>query len=335
MLLGVLAKRVKSLKIGYPGGCSFSDERPFDIHLDGLTALGASVMVSEYHVEIRHTRDVDAEFTLKYPSVGASINLMFYAATGKASVHLHNIALEPEVIEVASYLNQCGAMIRIDHNTRSMHIQGVSALSGVHFSVMYDRIQTMSYAALAYLHKVNVTVYGVSTKEYIDAPLKYLSQMGAKWQFDPARQSITFSGKGSVLEGARITARPYPDFPTDLQPIFAVMLSLAVSPSVICDTVYPERVKYVEELQKLGLPLALAQGTITVTPLNRKRNHLHAARLKSFDLRAGMALVMAASLSDQVCYITHAEQIFRGYENLLENMTHFMHITLSTEHYAA
>ena len=329
MLLGALAKKVSLLKIGYPGGCSFSEQRPFDIHLLGFEALGAKVTHDEYHIVIEHQADKSVEHTLRYPSVGASINLMLYAATGTAQVKLNNIALEPEVIEVASFLNYAGAKIKIDHSARIMQIDGVEKLSGVTFRVMYDRIQTMTYAALAYLHGLNICVEGVDTKEYIAKPLDVLKQMGAKWQFDAERSRICFYGKKSVLAPVNITAMPYPEFPTDLQPIFAVMCAKADGVSEITDTVYPERIKYVDELKKLNFPIDYQDNKIKV--LGSIVEPLHATSMKSYDLRAGMAVVMGASLSDQVCTITSAEQIFRGYENLLENLTHFMHISIDKE----
>lgn len=331
MLLGVLTKKVKKVTIGYPGGCSFSDQRPFDIHLDGFKALGAKVHVDEYHISVTHQCDQDSEFTMRYPSVGASINLMFFAVIGRAYISLHNIALEPEVIEVASYLNQCGGKIRIDHKTRSMHIEGVKKLNGVNFPVMYDRIQTMTYGALAYLHRINVSIIDVNTEEYITAPLKVLDAIGAKWQFNAAKQRITFLGRDSRLSGTKVIAKPYPNFPTDLQPIFAVMLACANKQSTVQDKVYPERVKYVRELQKLNFPIQFRENKILINPL--KNHTLRAAAMESFDLRAGMAVVMAASMCSQVCTISNAQEVFRGYEHLLENLTHFMHIAMATEYF--
>lgn len=329
MLLGSLAKKVCKLSIGYPGGCSFSEQRPFDIHLLGLEALGAKITYDEYHIVIEHIVDKTVEHTLRYPSVGASINLMLYAAIGYAHVKLNNIALEPEVIEVASFLNYAGAKIKIDHTTRVMQIEGVERLSGVTFRIMYDRIQTMTYAALAYLHGLDVCIEGVDTKEYIAKPLAVLKEMGAKWQFNAEHRRICFYGKKSLLKPVKIIAQPYPKFPTDLQPIFAVMCAKADGVSEISDTVYSERIKYVYELQKLNFPIDYQHNKIKV--LGNIKQLLHATSMKSYDLRAGMAVVMGASLSDQVCTITSAEQIFRGYENLLENLTHFMHVSIDNE----
>lgn len=328
MLLGALAKKVGILSIGHPGGCSFSEQRPFDIHLHGFEALGARVTYDDYHITIEHIVDKEVEHTLRYPSVGASINLMLYAVLGSTEVTLHNIALEPEVIEVASFLNYAGAQIKIDHHQRIMSIKGVERLSGVNFRVMYDRIQTMTYAALAYLHQLDVCVEGVNTKEYIAKPLQVLKEMGAKWRFEPDKNRIYFQGRKSVLKPTRITAMPYPEFATDLQPVFAIMCVKAQGVSEITDTVYPERIKYVDELRKLNFPIEYHQGKIRI--FGGEPHTLHAATMKSYDLRAGMAVVMGASLSDQVCTISSAEQIFRGYENLLENMTHFMHISIDT-----
>ena len=329
MLLGALVKKVGKLSIGDPGGCLFSEQRPFDIHLQGFKALGAKIVHDDYHINIEHIADKSAEYILRYPSVGASINLMLYATLGCHLVKLYNIALEPEVIEVASFLNYAGAKININHSQRTMYIEGVEKLVGVCFRVMYDRIQTMTYGALAYLHDLNVCVEGVDTEEYIAKPLKILKEMGAKWKFEPENKRIYFYGKKSILKPNQITAKPYPEFPTDLQPIFAVMCGKADGISKIRDTVYPERIKYIYELQKLNFPIEYHDGYIKV--IGNKLHNLYATSMKSYDLRAGMALVMGASLSDQVCTITSAEQIFRGYENLLENLTYFMHISIDTE----
>lgn len=332
MLLGALAKRVNKLKIGYPGGCSFSEDRPFDIHLQALKALGANITYDNCHIAINYVIDRAVNYKLRYPSVGATINLMLYAAVGYVKIKIYNIALEPEVIEVAKFLNCSGAKIKIDFVNRIMHVEGVDKLLAVKFKIMYDRIQTMTYAALGYLHRLNVCIHGIDTEEYIKEPLKCLKEMGLKWSFDSENQCMYFYGKESKVNPVKIVAKPHPGFPTDLQPIFAVLCIMAHGVSEISDTVYPQRFKYVYELQKINFPIEY-MGNGKVRVYGRKiYNLLHGnVYMKSYDLRAGMAVVMAASLSNQICTITAAEEIFRGYENLLENLTHFMHINVSYE----
>ncbi|MFZ9035776.1 MAG: UDP-N-acetylglucosamine 1-carboxyvinyltransferase [Francisellaceae bacterium] len=328
MLLGSMSKHCGQLEIGYPGGCSFSDRRPFDIHLEGLKALGAKISTDYGRIQIEHHGDQDSCFYLRFPSVGATINLMLYSAIGNAEIRLENIALEPEVIAVSDYLTACGAKLSLDRQKRCLDIKGVSRLHGCSFAIIYDRIQLMSYAAMAYLYGIDITLTGVDSTAYIEAVLTVLDRCGARWHYQPQQQSITFSGRNAQLQATRIDAHPYPGFPTDLQPIFAVMLSLADGISCIKDHVYPERIRYVDELKKMNFPIEIVNGELTIHPL---KNPLAHASMQSHDLRAGMACLLAASLCEQSSTISHAEQIFRGYSDLLPNMSHFMQIAIDHE----
>lgn len=322
MLLGSLVKQVGTLTIGYPGGCAFSDRRPFDIHLDGLDALGAEVCVQQDTIRVTHQQDQDATYRLRCPSVGATINLLLYSTIGQATVTLTNIAIEPEVMSVIEYLQQCGAQIQVSTANRWVQVVGVNQLKGISFPIMYDRIQTMTFAAFAYLHRCLVTIEGIDDLTPIQGPLNVLSQAGGRWRYDPIKQSLFCDGQQTSLQGIKIQAAPYPAFPTDLQPIYAVMLSQANTPSYIQDTVYPERVKYIDELKKMGFPAQVNEQTIYIRPL--KTTQLAAAHMQSHDLRAGMACLMAGSLVEATSQVTHARQIFRGYNHLLTTMQHFM-----------
>lgn len=323
MLLGALLKRKGKVRIGFPGGCSFSDRRPFDIHLEGLQALGAEINISDDAIEVVHIEDKDAVFAMRFPSVGATMNLLMYAVTGRATVVLENVAIEPEVVTLVEYLNKCGGRIEFDAEARRIEVMGVKALYGCDFRIIYDRIQTMTYVCLALMHKVDVNILGIDSLTQIQTPLDLLESAGAEYFYDAEQQQLSFFGSRSKLKGVNIVAEPYPAFPTDLQPIFSAMLLTAEGSSRVKDLVYPERVKYIDELRLMGAPIEVNNGVIEIKPL---MSHLVSASMKSYDLRAGMACLMLGSLCDESSTITQAQQIFRGYDHMIENMSHFMQV---------
>lgn len=332
MLLGAMLKKKSRVKIGFPGGCSFSEKRPFDIHLDGLEALGAEVILADEYIEVVYKEEKGAEYKMPFPSVGATMNLIMYAVIGSSTVVLENVALEPEVVTLIDFLNKCGANIDFDIDNRKIGIDGVTKLKGCRFEIIYDRIQAMTYAAMAYLYKTNVTITNINTGDAnnIKKPLEKLTNAGAKWEYDTSKGSIKFYGKQSSLGGVDIIAAPFPHFPTDLQPIYAIMLLGANSSSTIQDTVYPERINYVYQIRKMGFDLSIDNSLIKINPIENLAM-IRAATMSVKDLRAGMACLMAGSLLDEYSTINNAHQIFRGYNNLVENMSHFMEIELLEE----
>ena len=332
MLLGSMLKKKGRVKIGFPGGCSFSEKRPFDIHLAGLEALGAEIKLADNHIEAIYKQEKDAEFRMSFPSVGATMNLVMYAVIGSSKVLLENVALEPEVVTLIDYLNECGAKIKFNIDSRKIKIIGVPKLFGCEFEIIFDRIQAMTYAAMAYLYKTNVTIININTKDTynIKKSLEKLTNSGAKWEYDQKKQSIKFFGKDSSLKGVDIIAAPFPHFSTDLQPIYAVMLLMAKSPSTIKDTVYPERINYVHQISKMGFDLSIDNDLIKINPI-KSLDNIRSAVMSVKDLRAGMACLMAGSLLDEFSTINNAHQIFRGYNNLLENMSQFMQIELISD----
>ena len=331
MLLGSMLKKKGHVRIGFPGGCSFSDKRPFDIHLEGLQALGAEVKLNDDSIDVIYKEEKDAVFKMGFPSVGATMNLVMYAVIGSSKVVLENVALEPEVVTLIDYLNNCGAKINFDTSAREITIHGVSKLSGCKFEIIFDRIQAMTYAALAYLYKTNVTITNINASlKNIQKPLEKLTSANAKWEYNEKATSIKFIGKDSSINGVDIIAAPFPHFPTDLQPIYALMLLKANTTSTIQDTVYPERINYVYQIRKMGFDLAIDNNLIRINPLT-DISAVRPAMMSVKDLRAGMACLMAGSLLNEYSTIENAHQIFRGYNNLLENMSHFMNIEIAEE----
>ncbi len=323
-LLGSLAKQQGSVTIGLPGGCSFGVARQFNLHLEGLRALNAKVSVKGDEITLEHKTDCNAHHKLPFPSVGATTNLILYAALGNATVTLSNCAVEPEIINLIDFLNQCGANINVDVVKRVIHIQGVSGLVGSQVRLIPDRIQTMTYVALAMMHRKKLYLEGVSTLDSLNLPLNLLVDAGLNYDYCSAQQLLTVHGDQlNGFSGVEAICQPYPGFPTDLQPIFSALGLCAETRTVIQDQVIPERTAYLDELKKMGANVQYDGQEIIINPQDKI---LQGSMMKSTDLRAGMACVMAASIAKGSSVITNAGQVYRGYNDLLENLSWFMDV---------
>ena len=327
MLLGVISKKLGRFKIGYPGGCCFANQRPFDIHLEGLQALGLQIFLRDDCIEVFYdaVHAVGCEskvYALPYPSVGATINLMFYAVKGTSITVLKNCAIEPEVQDIVKFLNQAGAKITMDATARSIEIVGVDVLIGQRYRILYDRIQTMTYVALAIAARRDLVLNGICHIAPIETPLSVLRLSGLSYVFESEQQCLfVYASQLINLQGFKITAEPYPLFPTDLQPIFVALALRANAQSVIWDRVYPERLAYIEELKKMGADIIVeSDGKIIINPTYR----LKGARVVCHDLRGGMACLIAAVMTDDVSTIERAEQMLRGYHRFFENGASFL-----------
>ncbi|MFT6834160.1 MAG: UDP-N-acetylglucosamine 1-carboxyvinyltransferase [Francisellaceae bacterium] len=331
-LLGSLAKSAHSLKIGYPGGCSFGETRNFDIHLNGLKALNAKITVENDTLTLKHVKDIDAEYYLPFPSVGATTNLILYSVIGHCSIHLKNCAIEPEIINVIDFLNQCGAKVSYDIGKREIYIKGVSILNATEFNIIYDRIQVMTYICLAIMHQIDISISGVSNLDIINVPISILGNSGVKFTYDNTLNTITVLGNQcDKIKGMRIITDPYPYFPTDLQPIFASLALTAKSSTTIIERVIPERTKYINELQKFNANISHIDNIININPSNKLIN----AIATSTDLRGGMACLMTASITAGTSQINNADQICRGYDNLLLNSKKFMQVSTTNSNIQA
>jgi UDP-N-acetylglucosamine 1-carboxyvinyltransferase len=324
-LLGSAAKKNGHIAIGLPGGCSFGRERRFDLHLDGLRALNAEVRVENGLISIRHLRDIDVQHTLAFPSVGATTNLILYATLGHKEVILSNCAVEPEIINLINFLNQCGAKIAVDTIHREVVVQGVTSLHASEMKLIPDRIQIMTYVVLAMMHKKRLHLKGVTSLGNLQTPLQSLVELGLTYDYQPKEGILIIHGDQlTSFKGLEMVCQPYPGFPTDLQPIFAMLGLVANSAGTIKDNVIPERTAYLDEIMKLGAEVMYKDRGILTQPINET---LKGAAMCCTDLRGGMACVMAASVANGPSIISNADQVFRGYDNLLDNLSHFMHVT--------
>jgi UDP-N-acetylglucosamine 1-carboxyvinyltransferase len=320
-LLGALAKHHGHFKVGFPGGCAFGKKRQFDLHVEGLSCLGADVKLGDHQIEIIYRGEKDSTYTMAFPSVGATTNLILYAVKGHSQVALYNCAFEPEIIDLVRFLNKSGANIKLHYASRCIEINGVSRMHPISHTLIYDRIQAISYACLAMIHRSTIVINGIDQLQMIAMAVKKLESMGVSIDFDSQNERLTvWGGYIKRLKGICCHCRPYPGFATDWQPLFAALALFAETPSLIEDNVIPERFNYINELAKLGGNIKQSHHRIEVFPSALK---MHGNSVNCTDLRGGMACLLACSGISGYSELQNAEQIFRGYHQLIDILKAF------------
>ena len=303
---GALLSRFKTVSLMRPGGCDIG-ARPIDIHLEGLAALGAEYSEEDCRLHLYAAKLKGTRFRLKYPSVGATENLIMAAATAEGVTVLENCAREPEVKDLQDFLNLCGARIT-GAGTDKITIAGVSALhGGVSFTPVADRIEagTFLLAALSTGGEVNVC----GAKEENILPLvKKIKKNACKLYINNDNIYIQSTGRPESF-GSVVTA-PYPLFPTDLQPQLAAVAAMSEGKTIITETVFDNRFAYAGELLKMGACVAVA-GNVAVIDGAR----LYGAKVEAKDLRGAAALTIAALSAEGESEIIGIEHLERGYEN--------------------
>lgn len=310
LLLGPLLARLGQAVVPLPGGCDIGS-RPLDLHLKGLAALGAEVAIERGAVVARARRLRGAEIYLDFPSVGATENLMMAATRAQGLTVLHNAAKEPEVVDLANFLNGMGARVR-GAGTDLVRIQGVPALHGTSHSVIPDRIEAGTYLLAALATGGEVAVEGVIAK-HIEPVLAKLEECGASLWVEADR---VFARLATRPRAIQLRTMPYPGFPTDLQPQFTAFLMRGLGTSVITEKVFENRFGHVDELRRLGGRLATDGQMAVVDGVER----LTGAPLTATDLRMGAALLIGALAAEGESVIEGAEYLLRGYEAIDEKL---------------
>lgn len=311
-LMGALLGRFGEAVIGLPGGCNF-EPRPIDQHIKGFEALGARVSNEFGAIHIRAQELRGAKIYLDVVSVGATINIMLAAARAKGVTLIENAAKEPEIIDVATLLNNMGAKIK-GAGTETIRIEGVQELHGCRHSIIPDRIQAGTYMIAAAATRGDVVVDNVIPK-HLEAVTAKLQEMGVHiYEMDEA---IRVVGQPRY-QAVDVKALVYPGFATDMQSPMASLLTQANGHSMISDYVYSNRFKHVPELVRMGARIKVEGRTAIIEGCS-----LSGAKVKAMDLRAGAALVVAGLTvpSGGVTEITGVEYIDRGYDNLVDNLT--------------
>ena len=311
---GSLLGRYGQATVGLPGGCDLGP-RPIDLHLKAFEAMGASI---SYEVEsMRIATDAGqrikgAHIYMDTVSVGATINTMLAAAKADGRTVIENAAREPEIIDVATLLNNMGARVR-GAGTEVITIDGVESLHGTRHQVIPDRIEAGSYIAMAAAIGKGIKVKNV-LYEHLESFIAKLEAMGVRMTVE---EDAIFVEEQGDLKPIDIKTSPYPGFATDLQQPMTPLLLKASGRGKIIDTIYEKRVNHVPELARMGADIQVLGGQIVYSGPTQ----LSGAPVKASDLRAGAALVTAGLMAEGQTEITNIEFILRGYSNIIEKLS--------------
>ena len=305
--IGVLLGRFGTARVSMPGGCNFG-VRPIDQHLKGFTALGAEVSPMEQGmIEVTAQRLVGNSIYLDMVSVGATVNIMLAAVRARGTTVIENAAKEPHIVDLANFLNTMGADVR-GAGTDVIKIRGVDHLDGATYSIIPDQIEAGTYMVAAAATAGNVLVRNVIPK-HLESITAKLMEMGV--QVEEYDDAVRVSRTGPIHH-CNVKTMPHPGFPTDMQPQIAVLLSMAEGTSILTESVWDNRFRYIEELRRMGVQ-AQVDGKVAVF---QGIPQLTAAPIKATDLRAGVAIVIAALAARGTSEIEEIQHIERGYEDV-------------------
>ncbi|EFQ57472.1 UDP-N-acetylglucosamine 1-carboxyvinyltransferase [Streptococcus downei F0415] len=310
---GSLLGRFGQAVVGLPGGCDLGP-RPIDLHLKAFEAMGASISYEEEAMRLATDGRAmqGAHIYMDTVSVGATINTMLAAVKAQGRTVIENAAREPEIIDVATLLNNMGARVR-GAGTNIITIDGVDRLGGTRHQVIPDRIEAGTYIAMAAAIGEGVRITNV-LYEHLDSFISKLEEMGVRMTVD---EDAIFVEKQDNLKAISVRTAPYPGFATDLQQPITPLLLTAHGRGSILDTIYEKRVNHVPELARMGADISVLGGKIVYNAPSQ----LTGAAVKATDLRAGAALVTAGLMAQGRTEITNIEFILRGYANIIEKLT--------------
>ncbi|MGM0542175.1 MAG: UDP-N-acetylglucosamine 1-carboxyvinyltransferase, partial [Pseudomonadota bacterium] len=313
LVLGPLLGRFGEAKVSLPGGCAIGS-RPVDIHIHGMQKMGADIKVEQgYIIAKSNGRLHGADISMSPVTVTGTENLLMAAVLAEGTTYLRNAAREPEVTDLAEFLNKMGAKIS-GLGTSTLVIEGVERLSGVEYSVIPDRIEAGTYLAAAAVTKSKLTVTKVNP-EHLTAVLDKFTEAGA--DITCTADSITLDMRNRSLKPVNIITDPYPLFPTDMQAQFLVMNALADGESTIQETIFENRFMHVSELARMGADISIEGNTATIHGVKK----LYGAPVMATDLRASASLILAGLVAEGETVVNRVYHIDRGYE-LIEEKFH-------------
>lgn len=308
-VLGPLLARLKKAEVSLPGGCVIG-VRPVDLHLKGLAALGAKIEIKEGYVRAQ-TKNLKGKNIFLGGAFGSSVlataNVMMAATLAKGTTVIENAACEPEVVDLANFLNRMGAKIK-GQNSPRIEIKGVKSLSGAEYEIIPDRVEAGTLAIAAALTKGEITIKNIIV-EHLSAVIEKLEEAGVKIKRGKDYILVRRSGK---LKPVDITALPYPGFPTDMQAQFMALMSVADGISVVSEKIYPDRFMHVSELNRMGAQIYRDGSNAIVHGVK----NLSGAPVMASDLRASAAMVLAGLIAKDKTEVFRIYHLDRGYENL-------------------
>ncbi|MDL2253200.1 UDP-N-acetylglucosamine 1-carboxyvinyltransferase [Ruminococcaceae bacterium OttesenSCG-928-I18] len=306
--LGALLGRFREASVAMPGGCDLGP-RPIDQHLKAFTSIGAVDSMEKGMIQVSAPKLTGSHVFFDTVSVGATINAMLASVMAEGTTVLENVAKEPHIVDVANFLNTLGADVR-GAGTDVIKIRGAASMHGGNYTIIPDQIEAGSYMAAATITGGDVLVKNIIPK-HLEPITAKLERAGASIEeFDEAVR-ITRSGP---LQATNIKTMPHPGFPTDMQPMMTVLLSLAQGTSIITEGIWENRFRYVDELLRMGANIQV-DGRVAVV---EGVGELQGAPVRASDLRAGCALVIAALSANGVTEVEEVSHIERGYESIVE-----------------
>lgn len=309
-LLGALLGKYKKAQVALPGGCEIGS-RPIDLHLKGFRALGATVSIEHGMINTSADELVGNHIFLDTVSVGATINIMLAACMAEGKTVIENAAKEPHIVDVANFLNSMGANIK-GAGTDKIRMTGVTSLHASEYSIIPDQIEAGTFMFAAAVTKGDVIVKNVIPK-HLEATTAKLVEIGCQVEeFDDAVRVVATKR----LTNTNVKTLPYPGYPTDMQPQIGVALALARGTSLVTESIFENRFKYVDELMRMGADIKVEGNTAVIYGTEK----LTGARVSAPDLRAGAALVIAGLAAEGITIVDDIVYIQRGYEHFEEKL---------------
>ena len=309
-LLGALLGKYKEASVPLPGGCNIGS-RPIDQHIKGFEALGATVKIEGGFINAKADHLRGAHIYLDMESVGATINIMMAASMAEGNTVIENVAKEPHVVDVANFLNSMGANIK-GAGTDVIRIKGVKNLHRTEYSIIPDQIEAGTFMFAAAATCGDVLVKNIIPKHMEGASAKLMEMGCIVEEYDDAIRVI---GR-KPLKPTRVKTAPYPGFPTDMQPQIAAALALADGTSMVTESIFENRFKYVDELARMGANIKVEGNRAVVMGVEKYTG----ARVSAPDLRAGAALVIAGLAAEGITIVDDIYYVQRGYERFEEKM---------------
>lgn len=312
VFLGAILGRLGRCRLSFPGGCDLG-ARPIDMHISALRQMGTVIKEEHGYLDCSVPKELcGATITLSFPSVGATENIMLAAVLAKGDTEIRNAAREPEIIDLANFLNNCGAKIS-GHGGSTIHIKGVNEIYGCEYTVMPDRIVAATYIGAAAITNGEIILTNVRERD-LESVLPVYEEMGCSIY---AYQDKLFVNAARPLKAVKsIRTMPYPGFPTDVQAIIMACLCKAKGTSVIVETIFENRFKHAGELIRMGADIKV-EGKVAVVQGVKK---LYGAQVYATDLRGGAALVLAGLNAEGRTIIDDIKHIDRGYESIEKNL---------------
>ncbi len=312
LVLGPLLAKFGTADVSLPGGCAIGS-RPVDLHLSGLEQMGAKIKVENGYIRATSGNGLKgAHLMMDQVTVTGTENLMMAATLAKGTTTIENAAREPEVVDLANYLNSMGAEIT-GMGTSKIIINGVESLAGTQYNILPDRIETGTYLVAAAMTRGKVKLKDTDANQ-LESVLLKLKEAGA--DIAVGNDWITLDMQGKRPKAVNIRTAPYPAFPTDMQAQFTALNSIAEGSATIAETVFENRFMHVQEMQRMGADLQIQGNTV----LSNGESRLTAAPVMATDLRASASLVLAALVADGATVVERIYHIDRGYECIEEKL---------------